>query len=217
MCCCCVLGWSTPAWNCSVVGVWSLMCLCCYRALHNTLTSLPHLHSRVVRPLLSNGNRSLFWHQQLPLQCFFNRRLFRKCSTVFRAFFPLAGIKCFTVHIVIIHGFSVMHRFFSSFVFMLAVIMRGSFIIHAVIDVPLVGVFMPQSHQTLLRQQHIALPNTPCLQIKMLGVGFQLPFSKPHSVVHIVVVLGKWAILPRKVYKTTLKCSLAVLTCFFQP
>lgn len=40
-------------------------------------------------------------------------------------------------------------------------------------------------------------------QIRMHGVGFQLPFTKPHSV-HIVVLLGKRPILLREVAKTSL-------------
>lgn len=57
--------------------------------------------------------------------------------------------------------------------------MRGSFIIHAMIDVPLVAVYMLQSHHTLMPAVHSAAKQ-PSPQIKMLGVGFQLPFSKPH-------------------------------------
>lgn len=43
---------------------------------------------------------------------------------------------------------------------MLAAIMRGFFIIHIMIDLPLVVVFMPQSHMIVLCQEHPELPNT---------------------------------------------------------
>lgn len=66
--------------------------------------------------------------------------------------------------------------------------MRGSFIIHAVIDVLLVAVFMLHSQQIRVVQLHS--PAKQCSPQIMLGVGFQLPLSKPHSV-HIVVLLGK--------------------------
>lgn len=66
---------------------------------------------------------------------------------------------------------------------MLAATMRGSFITHAMIDVPVVAVFvLPDPFTPTARSS--AKHSGP--QIKMLGVGFQLPFSKPHSVVHVV-------------------------------
>lgn len=92
--------------------------------------------------------------------------------------------------------------------------MRGSFIIHAMIDASSGRSFHAAiSPDTFKWTAHSADKHcSPKLQ--KLGVGFQLPFSKPCSVVHIVLVLGKWLFAHRKVYNTTLKCSWAVLTCF---
>lgn len=92
------------------------------------------------------------------------------------------------------------------FFFLLAAIMRGSFIIDAMFNVPLVAVFMLQSHRHFYANNTHSTAKNSGLQIKTIGVGFQLPFRKPRSVVCIVAVFRKGMILPRKVLKTGMKC-----------
>ena len=104
----------------------------------------------------------------------------------------------------------------SSFVFMLAATMRGSFIIHAMIDVPVVAVFMLQSHQTPFTPTARSSAKHSSPQIKMLGVGFQLPFSRPHSVVRIVCwcLASEWLCTGKFSRQDNPKMfSWAVLTC----
>lgn len=50
------------------------------------------------------------------------------------------------------------------------------------IDVPLVAVYMLQSHHTLMPAV-LSAAKQPSPQIKMLGVGFQLPFKQTTLVV----------------------------------
>lgn len=79
----------------------------------------------------------------------------------FWSYFLLADMKWVTLDILIVHAFSVMHHPPPPpGVFMLAVIMRGFFIIHIMIDVPLVVVFMLQSRMIVLCQEHTEPPNT---------------------------------------------------------
>lgn len=161
------------------------MWLCCYRALHSTLTSPPHLHAWVVRPLLGSGSHPLFWHRRLPLwlsAVFSSTAGFTLIVARFLELL-LAGIKNLSLraHWSFVDSLSCIDSFFSSssFVFMLAATMRGSFIIHAMIDVPVVAVFVLQSHQTLSRQQHAALPNTPVRRLRCSVLAFSCHLANP--------------------------------------
>lgn len=75
-------------------------------------------------------------------------------------------------------------------VFMLAAIMRGFFIIHIMIDVPLVVVFMLQSHMIVLCQEHRAAKHCGP-QTKMLSVALCCLLAEKHPLKSLYPRLGR--------------------------
>lgn len=109
----------------------------------------------------------------------------------FWTYFLLADMKWVTLDILIVHACSVMHHPPPSpGVFMLAAIMRGFFIIHIMIDVPLVVVFMLQSHMIVLCQEHTAAKHCGP-QPKMLSVAVCWLLAEKHSLKSLYPRLGR--------------------------